>query len=694
VAVDSTVQELEARTNAARQYRRPFEGQMLLNLAFYLGQQWVGFDGRTLFQLGGGDGRVMLTSNRIRGAVRSDIAKMTKTQPQWVGVPRNSSDDEIVRARLREIVFEHYWRELKARRKLRMALLYQRVCGDGYWKLCWDKQAGDSMTVLAHKGGPVVTDGYGRPMAPQRLGDVPPELADSLEQRQVTFGEPRLEVRSPFEILADPLATEEGVESCEYMGEEAIYSPAYLARCFGKEGLSEDAQPGVGVMEGRFPGITNFLTAGRTSRGAAGRRGVKVCEYWSRPGVDDPKGRHVVWTKGGELLLEEAIPYPFLPYVKFAGMPAGRFISDAPVTDLVSPQTEYNKTVSQIAENAERFGNPVRARSVESNVSEWQGLPGEEIVYHAYTGGASDLPQFLPPPEMPGYVQAQTERQLDDFRTISGQFEVSQGSVPEGVTAAAAISQLQEANDTQIGPDIAELSDALVDAGKMVMWMLTAYASNGRIAQIAGPDATWDIYTFKGDELGNASADEVDIGSGLTDSKAAKQAAIHEMLNLFIQNGQAPPPRELRRITRDFQVGGLDHFFAGISRDINQINDEHRRMLQGEQLPINEYDNHQLHVEEHEDFQKSARYQLLVKGSPQEQMVAQSVAMHVAAHKQLLQQQATQQAQVQMAMQASAAGQPPPPSPNGGPPPGAPTDQPPDPGLLSDTGSPSPAPGG
>jgi hypothetical protein len=37
---------------------------------------------------------------------------------------------------------------------------------------------------------------------------------------------------------------------------------------------------------------------------------------------------------------------------------------------------------------------------------------------------------------------------------ISGQNDVAQGNVPQGVTAASAIAQLMEANDTMLGPDV------------------------------------------------------------------------------------------------------------------------------------------------------------------------------------------------------------------------------------------------
>lgn len=665
ISRDSTLGELDQRHRGAREARRLFEQDWILQIAFYLGHQWVGVDPAGMLFTGEmTEDRVQLVDNRIRPAVRTNIAKQTKTDPTWIGVPRDASDEEIMRARLRQSLFEHYWRELEGRRRLRLALWYRECTGTGWWKLTFDKTLGDHATVMAQRGGPVLVDRHGRPVMPDRARDViPEEYRGGLEERKITFGDARLEVKTPFELAVDPLATDEGLATAEYLFEESIVSPAKLARQFGADPdkLTEDATAGLGGgIEARFPALSGYMDRQRDNRGVAGRRGVKVREYWSLPGVDDPRGRHVVWTAAGELLLEEANPYPHLPYVLFNGPPSGRFHADAPIKDLISPQTERNKTKSQIADNAERIGNPARAISEEAinPDRQWLGLPGEEIIYRVITGTAADVPGFVTPPEMPVYVQAQLEENEQSFRVISGQFEVSQGGVPEGVTAASAISQLQEANDTQLGPEIGSMEDALRDAGKQLMWMLRAFAGNDRIARIRGDDeGAWEIESWRGDQIGEATADEVQIGSGMPQSKAAKQAAIQFMLNLFIQNGQAPPPRELRRVLRDFEVGGLEHFFGAMTKDITQVNEEHRRMLRGEELPINTYDNDQLHLEEHQDFQKSSRHQQLAR-QPGGAAIQQIIEAHTTLHRDRLQQQANDAAAAQIAQTAAESGQP------------------------------------
>lgn len=666
-ALDSSSVDLDHRFNAARETRRVFENEWVLILAFMLGNQWVKVDtsGR-VFNVGDDD-RVMITDNRMRPAVRTSIARMTKSNPAWQGAPKDRSDEEIQRARLREAVFEHYWRELQMKRRFRLALWYREGCGMAFMKTTWDAARGEKMTVMAARGGgPVIADGYGRPLTPDRMQTVAPQLSDDqrgqvnelLEERAITLGDVCVELKTPFEVVVDPLATDEGLTSAEYVDEEALYSPAYLRQHFGYDGpLEEDGNAAGGALEGRFPGMNTYLERSRERRGAAGRRGVRVREHWSLPGLDGPHGKHAVWLPNGRTLLEEDLVYPFLPYTDFPGLPAGRFWADPPMKDLVSPQVERNKVKSQIAENGERFGNPARLISVESlglDGSRWQGLPGEEIVYHDM-GTPGSVPAFLQPPEMPRYVVEQLAENADAIATITSQHEVTQGTVPEGVTAASAISQLMEANDTMLGPDTDDMGVSLLDVGKKLLWCVRRYAHTDRLARIAGDDSSFDIFEFRGEQLGEADGDALQIGSTISQSVAAKQAGIQWVLNTLIQNGQAPPPRELRRIMQDYEVGGLQHVFESIGKTQTQCLEEHRRMMRGEQLGINTYDEDQTHLEEHDDFRRGARYQMHIR-QPGGDMIDQIFEAHEKLHRDRIQQRANNAAAAQVVQQAAAAG--------------------------------------
>src|SRR3954453_20121513 len=126
---DSSIQDLNDRGSASAAVRRRFEWQVYLNLAFYLGQQWVAWDGNQLYEPQVEEWREKVVDNRIQPFVRTEIAKMTKTRPQWVGVPRTQSDQDVSAARYAELALEDAWKRQDMLRKLRAALLWSRVAG-------------------------------------------------------------------------------------------------------------------------------------------------------------------------------------------------------------------------------------------------------------------------------------------------------------------------------------------------------------------------------------------------------------------------------------------------------------------------------------------------------------------------------------------------------------------------------------
>jgi hypothetical protein len=648
--VDSSVADLDDLLRASAAVRKPHEGDAYLNLSFFAGNQWVSYDGNMIFEPSLEDWREKVTDNRIRPLMRTEVAKMTKTRPQWVGVPVSQSDTDIAGARYAEDCLDDGWHRMNMLRKLRAGLLWSRVCKAGFWKIWWDPSVGDPRDVLVYgeshpQAGKLVRNQHGAPLEESAL---PQGVELDIVKRQVMPGEYRIDIRTFFEIYPDAHAGEDGLESAEHVMEEAVYTREYVRRHLGEfyDELTFDANPTGGITESRWPALQ-----GTNVSVPENAKGVKLREYW------DLK-KHVIWTEGGRILVDEANPYPWMPYVMFRGAPVpGRFWPDCTVDDLRPRQVDLNKRLSQIAENAERIGNPpLTVPSSMGDDWQWQGLPGEVVEFQD-NGSPNSRPAFMQVPEMPAYVQNDVDRILSSLMDISGQHEVSAGQVPAGITAASAISQLQEADDTRLGPDIADMEETLANAGKRILDLIDRYYDQERLIRVSGPDGAWDVAAFKDNMLKGCAEIQVQAGSGMPESKAAKQAAIAQILTMFVQNGVPIGEKQLRKVLSEYQVGGLEQFFASQQRDEAQINDENRRMagmLEGV-MPINDYDDDAAHVDGHTDFQKTARYQQLPE--PTKMVFSE----HVKAHRTRM-----------LAAAAPVPGPPPPGAVPGSPPPGGP----------------------
>lgn len=611
---DDTLGKWNERLRQARAERQKYEADWFMNLAFYQGRQWVAWDGRSIFEPRINPNRAKVTVNLVQPAIRTEVAKMAKQRPAWSTTPRSGDDSAVNDARTSQRLLDWAYDHLSVGSRRRLALQWSRICGAGFVKATWDPTvSGTGETVLIKPNGePVMNPQNGRVL---KLSDWPQgvDMPDGVQTQQMGQGDVCLYVRSPFDIFPDPLATE--LEDARWIIDESIRSPEYVKEKYGKD-VNPDTRTQTGVVESRYMGA--YL-----DQGSGDMLGVRVWEGW------EPNGAHVVWTSQG-VLYEEPNPYGCIPYFMFKGVVIpGRFWPDAITSQLRPINDRVNKLLSQIFDNAARFGNPSLLIDTLANVK-YHGVPGEQIRFDGTTQNAA--PAFLQPPSMPGYVFNLLEQFQAAVRDVSGQYDVNSASVPSGVTAASAISLLQEQDSTRLAPDVEDMEDVLAKIGQHALKLMAKHYSTERLVVIAGEDGIVDIDRFRASATFKVPDVAVQPGSTFPRSTAAKQAAMRDMLNMFFQYGVPLDQQALARALRDMQVGGLEALVQSFSADQEQIVREHTTLIQGKPLVGNALvDNHSAHIAGHKDFAKGARYQSL---DPQLQ---QALMEHIKWHEQLAQ---------------------------------------------------------
>lgn len=628
------LQDLKSEFAKFKAARRAFEADWFLNSAFFVGEQWLYWNHGKLDRPRLSKWRETVVDNRILPITTARAAKKVKSRPSFAATPFTGSEDDLDAARVTEKVVDYDWVYLGLGQKLYQATLFAEIMCAGLWKIYWDSTAGESQEVLVDSNGqPAILNG--RIVKASDIGDE--GIPAGLSLKTIALGDVCVDLLSPFHFFPDPLATNMGEVSKAY--EEKIRSPDYVKQRFGVE-LEADVEAPLGPVESRLFGSLMPATG-------SGYKGIRVYEFWAKPCPSYPKGKRVVWAQD-QILAEEDEPFDPMPYVMFSGIKVpNRFWPTSITTQLRGPQVALNKVESQIQENANRLGNPSILTSRQANVF-YGGVPGERIEYDSTVSDA--VPQFLTPPEVPQYVREQIQRLTESMTEISGLHEVSNATVPTGVTAASAINLLQEADDTRIGPEIQDMEFSLAEAGTKIARLRAKYNTDERLMRIAGEDENWDIFAFRGVMMGNEPTVEVQAGSAMPRSKAAQQAAILEVLQTMFQYGLVPDQRDLRKVFKDYEAGALDNLFAGLSVTEQQIQRENREMGQGTAVQINAFDADQEHIDGHEEFQRSARYKQL----PPNDM--ELVEMHVSAHRERLVQQTNMQVEAQAQAQAASMG--------------------------------------
>lgn len=631
---DSTLADLRELFRKSKQARERFIPDWYLNTAFYLGHQWLYWNHGMLDRPQMPKYRETLVDNRIQPIVLSRAARKVKNRPTFSATPFTGSEEDVDAARITEKVMEFDWVYLDLQHKLFDVQLSVETISAGFWKIYWDSTLGEKVQVVVDQNGqPAVING--RILKAEDLSE---GLPPGLSIKEVAPGDVCVDVVSPFHFYPDPLAT--SMDELEWCVEEKVRSPDYL-----KQRYNVDLQPDTDVTGGPTEAR---LYPSQMFGGGTSYKGVRVYEFWAKPSPTYPKGKRCVWAQQS-VLAEDDAPFDPCPYVMFSGIQVpSRFWPDAITTQLRGPQINLNKIKSQIQENANRIGNPALMQSRQANVH-YSGVPGEKIFYDSTVSDA--VPQYLQPPEVPTYVKEQEARIIDSMTEISGQREVSNATVPTGVTAASAINLLQEADDTRIGPEIQDMEKGLGEAGTKIAKLRAKYNSDERLIRIAGEDGNWDIFAFRGAMMGEEPTVECQAGSAMPRSKAAKQAAMLEVLQTMFQYGLVPEQRDLRMFFKDYEVGALDRLFGGLTATERQIQAENRRMTLGEAVDINAYDVDQDHIDGHEEYQRGDRYRQL---SPE---VQQLIETHVQAHREKVVQQTQMQLQAQASEQAGQATQ-------------------------------------
>jgi hypothetical protein len=533
----------KSQFRAIRNARVATERQWYLNLAFYFGKQNVhlmkpqtnglgNFTSTKLFVPPAPYWRARPVINRIRPTIRHELAQLTNNKPNASIVPASAEDRDMYAAMAGEQIWENIYSDKKLKYIIRRAMWWNQVCGNGFIKSWWD-----------HGAGPV------DPMTKQAQGDIcfSPE--------------------TPFHVLV-PDFREEELENQPFMIHAQSKSPEWVKMNFPEalDGtkLNTGVSDATDLIEESFLGLIGGQTLNK-------QNSVLILEVWVKPGQNPMFPEGAFFTVIGDKIVQGMQGWPFshgmYPMAKFDHIPSGKFYATSTVEDLIPLQKEYNRTRGQIIEAKNRMAKPQLAAARGSvDPSKITSEPGQVILY---TPGF-DPPKPIPLEPLPSYVLQEQDRMMLDWNDISGQHDVSKGQAPPGVTAATAISYLQERDESKLSPTFDSLEEGIEKVARLSLVYVHDYWDTERLIRVTGQNGSFDVMTFKGSDLGSNLDIKIEAGSSLPVSKAAKQALIMDLMKMnFIS-----PEKGLEVM----DMGGINKIYEQIQVDQRQAMRENLRM--------------------------------------------------------------------------------------------------------------------
>lgn len=462
------------------------ERQAEFNTAWYLGRQlqFWSRERRRMETQENPHGRVRLTINLMRGLINGYVAKLGQAGIYLEGEPATDDLLDFERARLQTRVFDYYHRLLNLRRTVLRSDLAAVLHGEAFLKVTWDPSAGEDYGIVrAEEVGmeePEFRKKYGDSGVSIRGGDL--RVAD-IPVFNIAWGPPGV----PF-------------EEAEWVLEIYERSVGYVAQRYGLKPADVPTDSDADVRIVRPNEVSLLGSAGRERReGVTLVKELWVASNSALPGLK--RGRHVV-AVGGKVVRNTANPYRHgrIPIVRWMleeapGAPRG----ETPVTDLLAPQADLNRSVSQFAENREVMANPVWIAPELSIVdaAEWNTAAGGVRRYRG-----PQPPRIEPGQSMPNAVMLMIQYTLRWMQDIIGLRDVSQGKNPAGVRAARSIALLREADDERMASVAQRRADAWREVGWLMLLTLEQYITEERLLRISGEEQTPEILRLTGSQLG------------------------------------------------------------------------------------------------------------------------------------------------------------------------------------------------
>jgi hypothetical protein len=586
------------------------ERQWYLNLAMYFGKQNIvplnsntpGSVTSTRFYIPPAPyWRSRPVINRIRPTIRTELSQLTGNRPNASIVPASAEDRDMYAAMAGEQIWDNFYTDKKLKSTFRKAMWWTLICGTGFVKTYWDYTAGPVEQMMNEAG----------------------EIAN------VPAGDVLYKHETPFHVFCPDLL-EEDIEGQPFLIHAQIKSPDFIKMKFNQaldgkpiNSYTSDSQT---ILEDSF---LNLVGAQALDR----QHSVMVLEVWIKPGAIPMFPEGAFLTMVGDQIVQGFQGWPYrhgkFPFAKFDHIPSGKFYSTSVIEDLIPLQKEFNRTRGQIIEAKNRTAKPqLVAPRGSVDASKITTEPGQVI---EYTPGF-DPPQPLPLSPLPSYVPQELDRILGDWNDISGQHEVTHGQMPPGVTAATAISFLQERDESKLSPTFDSLEEGIEKIAQLSLSYVNQFWTTERMVRVTGPEGSFDSLALKGSDLDNNLDIRVEAGSALPVSKAAKQALIMDMMKM----GFIDPRKGLEVM----DMGGINKIYEQIQVDQRQAQRENLRMSKVDQqmleeynmqnaeklmqdpnafdgllppilIPVNTWDNHRLHIEYHNNYRKGQAFEVL-----------------------------------------------------------------------------------
>lgn len=538
-----------------------------MNTAFVLGHQWTWYNQgtRSLEAWRSDDSdRVQATMNRLWPASRTIISKMLERSLAFEVLP-TAPDDATMRgaasseAILHDTAHRHGWESIRT-------------------KNAWATWKGGTAAICVDwdpKAAGRVDNGDG--VSPVYKGDT---------------------VETPLslvEFVVEPGA--KNPERARWWVKSQSLPPAEVQATYGLEEL-----PDADATYGMSPLQTSIIAFEVNSQDQKPEL-TRVLTYYERPNGLNKEGCVTVIV-GDKVVHDGKWPFPFKDKLNLAVTYEteleNRWTGETVMTMARPVQVLYNLAISSISEHMKNAGN-ARLAVPQSSIDlmdSFSDLPGEMF---PYPDGLA-VPSWVSPPQMPQWWSEYPNLLASEMDNLLGVHNVSRGEAPVNIESGYGLSILAEHDATPIGRMVRSQAQAWGKVATIVLELLASQVTESRTSMIRSPGEVPETVKWSGKDLEGQTEATVPEDAIMPRSRAGMQAMADKLVQMSLVS-------DLETYSALVEIPGQKAMLDRARPDVAKARRENSMMALGRpQIPA-DFDEHEIHIAEHNVFRKSARYE-------------------------------------------------------------------------------------
>lgn len=465
---------VETLFEKAKKYRMAYDSKWLDYYKMFRGKQWK--EQRPSY-------RHSEVYNLIFQAIQSTVPIITDSKPKFEFLPQEPADQEF--SDIVNQVAEADWINNNWMMVLTEVIYEGFIYGTGISCLKFDPEADYGIGAISyHSSDPFyfypdpsardVNDFcdhvfYAEPLDKAKIKKqwpklgkfVKPDLVDLLSGSKTDLGPLRFKSPTDARVIVEGSSISDPTEK-----DKALVITCYIESSEEVEEQKSDIDPVTGESRDFFVSKKKF-----------------------------PNGKKIVVSNG---VLLESGPNPYdhgeFPYQRWQNYVLPReFWGMSEIEQLEGPQKTYNKVMSFVLDIMTLMGNPIWVVDTTSGVDPENlfNRPGQVVEKEPGSEVRRESGVELQP-----YIMQFADKLKEIFDQIGGSNDITRGVNPTGVTAASAISDLQNAAQTRIRQKSRGLDEYLQQVGQQYIALVFQFYSAPRIIRLTGNEGANKYFKF------------------------------------------------------------------------------------------------------------------------------------------------------------------------------------------------------